>query len=410
MNKDVLVSGGPDPDFGTDGLANLPASMGYAGNLTWAPGTSPLVAGSSSTEEGKFLVTRLLNNGTADPSFGKNGVIQDQVMAQQRSVAIGAFEVEQDKTLIVVTTTTLSGSIIPCATRYSRDGILDPDYGQGGILQLSYPDTLSNDRLPDNEPLPDVQGQLYSLPSPMRTGLTPSGKLIVGWWYSVEKRTVIYRIDDTGQLDTSFNEVGYVHYPEALGSSSLGALLVLASGKVLAVGEHRSESGDFYPFLVRYTDTGALDVGFGNGGSGFVELPLQNYAGFRVNGCIETTEGNLIICGRGAGDNAALIGLDEDGRIDESFNPDPVPDLFQWLSAAYDGDKLVAAGHTSNPRYLIVARYNTDGSLDRAFGTDSGWVRLDYPGIPESSTPYDVKAVEERILVAGGSFVTRILA
>lgn len=93
MNKDAFVSGGPDPDFGTDGLANLPASMGYAGNLTWAPGTSPLVAGSSSTEEGKFLVTRLLNNGTVDASFGKNGVIQDQVMAQQRSVAIGAFEV-----------------------------------------------------------------------------------------------------------------------------------------------------------------------------------------------------------------------------------------------------------------------------------------------------------------------------
>lgn len=410
MNKDAFVSGGPDPDFGTDGLANLPASMGYAGNLTWAQGNTPLVAGSSSTEEGKFLVTRLLKNGTVDASFGKNGVIQDEVMEQQRSVAIGAFEVEEDKTLIVVTTTTLSAPIIPCATRYSRDGTRDQIYGQGGILQLPYPDTLSNDRLPDNDPLPDVEAQSYSLPSPMRTGLTPTGKLVVGWWYSLEKRTVIYRIDDTGQLDTSFNKVGYVTYPEALGTSSLSALLMLASGKVLAVGEHRGESGHFYPFLVRYDETGALDKEFGNEGSGFVELRSEQYAGYILTACIETAAGNLIIFGRDSEGNARLIGLEGKGNIDQSFNPEDVPDVYQWLSASYDGSRLVAAGHTSNPRYLIVARYNTDGSLDRAFGTDSGWVRLDYPGIPESSTPYDVKAVDERILVAGGSFVTRILA
>ncbi len=388
--------------FGTGGLANLPAAMRYAGNVTWTSGATALIAGASN-QEGKFLVTRLLE-GNVDDSFGHEGVIQGQVLKEQTSMGVGAFEVESNKVLIVANTSIADGTFIPCATRYAQGGILDQTYGDGGISQLPYPHTLGKDRLPDFE------SQRPSPSATMPNGLTPSGKLMVGWWYVNEGRTVIYRVDDNGLLDASFNGVGYVTYPEALGSSSLSALLILASGKVLAVGERRNESGVSYPFLVRYTETGILDDEFGKDGSGFVELRSDEYAGYVANACIETATGSLVIFGRDASGNARLIGLEGNGSTDQSFKPDKVPDVFQWLSAAYDGDKLVAAGHTSDPRYVIIARYHTDGSLDPSFGAQSGWVRLDYPGIPESPTPYDVKAVDEKILIAGGSFVTRILA
>ncbi|RZI69088.1 MAG: hypothetical protein EOP13_23255 [Pseudomonas sp.] len=412
MNKETIVSGKPDLTFGTGGLAHLPPTMRYAGNVMWKPGADALVVGASE-QDGHFLVTRLLKDGNVDVTFGNNGIIQGQILLEQISMGVSAFDVESSKTVIVVNTSTPGGGYIPCATRYDEGGILDPNYGQGGILQLAYPGTLGSDHLPAHDRLPNVESQRQSLATTMptgSTGLTPSGKLIVGWWYVNERKTVIYQVDDTGKLDTSFNGVGYVTYPEALGSSSLSALLILASGKLLAVGEHRSESGAFYPFLVRYNETGTLDNEFGKDGSGVVELQSDQYAGYILNGCIETEVGNLIIFGRDAAGNARLIGLEGDGSIDQSFRPDKVPDVFEWLSAAYDGDKLVAAGHTSDPRHIIIARYNTDGSLDPAFGSDSGWVRLDYPGIPESPTPYDVKAVDEKILIAGGSFVTRILA
>lgn len=403
MNKEAFASGGPDTDFGANGLARLPTTMRHAGSVMWTRGANALVVGAA-MQAGHFLVTRLLNDGNVDAGFGNEGIIQGQILPQQISMGVSAFDVEPNKTLIVVTTSTAGGGFIPCATRYAQGGILDLTYGKGGILQLPYPDALGTPRLPDVE----SQGQSLSATTP--TGLTPSGKLIVGWWYVNNARTVIYRIDDTGQLDTSFNNVGYVTYPETLGSSSLSALLILASGKLLAVGEHRGECGAFYPFVVRYNETGTLDKEFGKDGSGVVELQSDQYAGYTLNACIETAVGDLIIFGRDAEGNARLIGLKGDGSIDQSFRPDEVPDVFQWLSAAYDGEKLVAAGHTTDPRYIIIARYNPDGSLDPAFGSDSGWVSLDYPGIPESPTPYEVKAVDEKILVAGGSFVTRILA
>jgi uncharacterized delta-60 repeat protein len=409
MSKGALDSGGPDLDFGTGGLAHLPPTMRYAGNVMWTHGADALVVGAAE-QDGHFLVTRLLKDGNVDVTFGNNGIIQGQILPEQISMGVSAFDVESNKTLIVVNSSTPGGAYIPCATRYEEGGILDPNYGQGGILQLAYPETLGSDHLPAHDPLPNVESQRQSLATTMPTGLTSSGKLIVGWWYVNERKTVIYQVDDTGKLDTSFNGVGYVTYPEALGSSSLSALLILASGKVLAVGQHRSESGVFYPFLVRYNETGTLDKEFGKDGSGVVELQSDQYAGYILNACIETAGGNLIIFGSDAAGNARLIGLEGDGSIDQSFRPDKVPDVFQWLSAASDGDKLVAAGHTSDPRYIIIARFNPDGSLDPAFGTQSGWVRLDYPGIPESPTPYDVKAIDEKILIAGGSFVTRILA
>ena len=404
MNKDASDSGTPDLEFGIDGLAMLPDSMRYAGHVTPLPGNAALAAGAS-TKEGKFIVTRLLDNGTIDTRFAARGVIEGQVLPQQASMAVAAFGVDSNKTIVVVTTTTEGADSMPCVVRYTNEGSLDPAYGQGGVVQLPYPAMLGNEHPPRF-----VRATHLTSSTSVGSGQMPSGEIVVGWWYISEGKTLIYRLDDTGSLDTSFGKVGYVTYPEALGHSSLSALSVLPSGKILVIGEHRSESGVFYPFLVRYTRTGALDEAFGNDGSGVVQLQLQAYAGYVVNASLETAEGGLIVFGRDAEGTAKLIGLANDGSIDPTFRPDEVPQVFQWLSATYDGKTLVAAGHTTDPRYIIIARFNPDGSLDTAFGNNSGWVRVDHLSIPVGPTPYDVKSADGKIFIAGGDFVMRLRA
>lgn len=406
MSRKALGSAKPDPDFGTNGLANLPEHM-YAGNVMWTSGTLALVVGASMAST-TFLVTRLGNDGNVDASFGDKGIIEGQILPEQISMGMSAYEVENNKTMIVVSTSSATAGFMPCVTRYTQEGTLDPIYGQDGVTQLPYPIAPVDPHPPETRP------RTNPTPSTARlSGLTPSGELVVGWWYINAARTVIHRLDKTGKLDTTFNGVGYVTYPEALGHSSLSALLVLASGKTLALGVGRDgpveQLAIFYPFLVRYTEAGALDSEFGTDGNGFVVHRMDDVANFTVNGCIETKAGGLIIFGRNSDDNARLIGLLSDGTIDPTFKSDNVPEVFQWLSAAYDGEKLVAAGHTSDPRLLIIARYNPDGTLDTGFGDESGWVSVDHPGIG-SPTPYDVKAVNDRILIAGGDFVFRILA
>jgi uncharacterized delta-60 repeat protein len=121
-------------------------------------------------------------------------------------------------------------------------------------------------------------------------------------------------------LDPSFGENGIVNIPvEDVYSEMAWAIAVQSDGKIIQ-GGYKGQ----YSCLKRHNDDGSLDTSFGNMGvvnSALPNLPLYS------SGVIYS------------------IALQSDGRI-------------------------IAGMSVDNGDYMVIARYNTNGTLDTSFGTD----------------------------------------
>lgn len=129
-----------------------------------------------------------------------------------------------------------------------------------------------------------------------------------------------------------------------------------------------------------YTVSAALlDPGFGNDGRVAVELGVY---GDRANAVAVQPDGRIVVAGSSS--NASnldffLFRLLDDGSLDSDFNYDGTvttavgsgDDEVLAISLQDDG-KIIAAGYSSNgtDRDFALARYNSDGSLDRNFGLE----------------------------------------
>ncbi|MFJ3482267.1 delta-60 repeat domain-containing protein [Pseudomonas sp. NPDC090202] len=370
-----------DPQFGDAGQAVLPSDLVAVLGLSHQPDGTTLLAGSC--PDGLF-VSRLLKNGQTDARYGQDGAIRGVVESGHIIVAEAAHALENDRTLVLCSgrSPDIYG-VIPLVACYHNDGRLDAGYAENGSRYLYYPD-----------------GRGVSNPSAPASGfsaLTPSGKLLTTWWYPSHARTVTFRLDEQGQLDTSFNGIGHVVLDPALRNGSASTLLLLASGRILVAGGFNDGSGTTRPFLVRYTDDGTLDADFGQGGI----VALDQYPGCQALAWVEQRDGRLIGFGRDASNQCWMVALHPDGRLDPSFVQEKVAEVFQWTSAAMDGDRLVTVGHTANPHDVVVARYLTDGSLDREFADGSGWFRHDLSGTEEQNAPNAIQVTAQGLLIGG---------
>ncbi|MEA2114157.1 MAG: delta-60 repeat domain-containing protein [Thermodesulfobacteriota bacterium] len=122
-----------------------------------------------------------------------------------------------------------------------------------------------------------------------------------------------------------------------------------------------------------------LDPGFGNDGRVAVELGVY---GDRANAVVVQPDGRIIVAGSSSNTSDLdfmLFRLLADGSLDPEFNYDgtvtssvgPSDDEIMALVLQDDG-KIIAAGYSSNgtDRDFALARYNSDGSLDRNFGQE----------------------------------------
>ena len=143
---------------------------------------------------------------------------------------------------------------------------------------------------------------------------------------------------------------------------------------------------------MRYNSNGTVDTGFGNAGKVTTDFSCGNPAAYQeVNAVALQPDGKIVVAGFldiGCQQQGAwwLSRYNANGTLDTTFgNGGIVRTAFvnTWDEHATaiviqpDG-KIVAAGFTVNPsaevyQTLILARYNTDGTLDSSFG-ESGRV------------------------------------
>jgi len=188
----------------------------------------------------------------------------------------------------------------------------------------------------------------------------------------------------SGVLDRSFGTGGTVTTDFAgIGNHDTAAsLLVLPNGRIVAAGAAgvlgRIGLTDFG--LARYNPDGSLDASFGDGGKVSTDLGGED----RINAMVAAPGGRLLVAGRGSAEedaDFALARYNTDGSLDRTFGAGGIvmtdfglDDQARALALQDDGT-VIAAGVTRSTQDqfvtgLALARYRPNGSLDRSFGVD----------------------------------------
>ncbi len=202
----------------------------------------------------------------------------------------------------------------------------------------------------------------------------------------------VARYNNDGSLDTSFGTSGKI--TTDFGGNDFGRSVILqADGRIIVAG---IGNGDFS--VARYNSDGSLDTSFGTGGK-----VTTDFGGFDNGYSIALQADGRIVVAGGNGD-FLVARYNSDGSLDTSFGgTGKVITDFGGSDSGYsvvlqaDG-KIIVAGVGNG--IFSVARYNSDGSLDLTFGTD-GKLTTDFGG---SNITYSiVLQADGKIVVAGES-------
>lgn len=204
--------------------------------------------------------------------------------------------------------------------------------------------------------------------------LAPDGKIALAGYSGTQLAVVRY--DSGGALDASFGGTGKVTTAVGATSTMGHGAAVAADGKVVVVGEAVSGANiDFV--VVRYLSNGVLDTSFG--GTGTVTTSITAGAD-RASAVVLQPDGKLVVSGS-ANNNAQFVvaRYNTDGTLDTSFGGTGIVSF--TFGGAYneaddvrlqaDGKPVVAgscSGGSNND--FCVARLSTAGALDPTFDTD----------------------------------------
>jgi uncharacterized delta-60 repeat protein len=228
-------------------------------------------------------------------------------------------------------------------------------------------------------------------------------RLVPGWrgyLEILERRALL----SAGDLDLSFGGMGTVMTDTGTAAASVA---VQPDGKYVVLGAGTT--------LARYNVDGTLDTTFGPSGNGEIFTTPDQDAGMTAKAIAIAPDGTMVVAGTGVIGSRIVVVLVRympDGSIDTSFGKSGVvtndfgsDESFGSDVAIQNDGKIIVVGSTSHGSLLpnenfAIARYNSDGSLDKSFGdlgeriVDLGdddfakAVAIDYNGTPASNPDY----------------------
>ncbi len=211
-----------------------------------------------------------------------------------------------------------------------------------------------------------------------------------------------------GDLDTSFNGVGYVTTTFDAGIEFGHALVEQGDGKLIAVGEARV-GGVPHIGIVRYNTNGTIDTSYGTLGK-TTTLVGSAAAGYAA---ALDSNGRLVVAGyalTGGGQRTSLLvaRYTTAGALDTTFNgvgyvtkkiAVNTTDIAYGIAIQADG-KIVVAGVGNNK--FVIARYTSVGVLDTAtFGGGAGYVTPPVGSGTQVAHGVVVQSADQYIVVAG---------
>ena len=211
----------------------------------------------------------------------------------------------------------------------------------------------------------------------------PDGKIVVAGTCDNGTDTdfAVLRLNADGTADESFGTHGVV--TTSIGQWAYGTCVVVQTdGKIVVAGYSSASSFSYYDVAVaRYTSAGALDTGFGTGGT--VVTPVGSHHD-EAYGMALQSDGKIVVVGRasdstnGFGD-FIIVRYTSLGALDTGFGSGGAVvdaaigagnDYARSVVVQPDG-KIVVAGHAGNGTNddFALARYTSTGAPDPGFGT-----------------------------------------
>lgn len=254
-----------------------------------------------------------------------------------------------------------------------------------------------------------------------KTAVQKDGKvLLAGTVYpgSIYSGFRVFRLNLDGSQDHSFNNDGEWINGLSNDYNSLNDISIQSDGKILLAGESKAndEIGSFWQAtVVRLLPDGSLDTSFSTDGIAHAFLVAHVFARAMVlqpDGKIVLAGYAVYYTGSKAYDPEAFVNqwvlfrFDASGALDPTFDGDGIVitnipggsyEMAEDVALQTDG-KIVVAGYDGGD--FVIARYNSDGSLDASFDGD-GIVITGLGGI-EHAYALAIQA-DGKILVAGGA-------
>lgn len=330
--------GSPDLTFGDQGLVttSIASYSDHAFTVRLQQDGKILVAGNAYIESNPvcmtvhFAVARYLPHGILDPSFGNNGIVHLSISTCYDLV----YDIDiEDNGKILLSGLGWGGWSL-ALVRLMPDGALDTSFGDNGIL-----------RIEENPP-----GNSINL---VRT--YPGNKILIAGTLGFYDRDFLAMLNDNGDIDTTFGLNGF-----DTTDISIRSITVLPDGKILAAGEKPMETTSDMA-IARYEPDGSYDFTFGQNGLTVIEIPGSSEAAT----CISLNENNKIFVSGIATDSTDLAfcaSLYPDGGVDTSYlehgsrifttNDDSGTSILTW-SILQD-----------NGRVLVLERFESGGSSD----------------------------------------------
>jgi uncharacterized delta-60 repeat protein len=423
-----------DPTWGEAGLAATDFSGldDRANALELAPDGTLIVSGWADVWPGDYGTVRYLADGTPDPSFGENGRVTTSFSGDPELVDSAWSVNRRADGGYLVAGETCDADYNICEIGVAAllpDGSLDTSFGEDG-LAVSNPGAVTGDATIVN-----------AATWPRRSVLQADGKLVTGGIVIRDDGDVdllLHRFNTDGTLDDTFSDDGIMIMDFEETGSYPQDMMALPGDRILVLGGF----GDVDPqnpfsydvaaaFIAIFKSDGTLDETFG-AGNGYVTWMLDSEPLLAQNALL-TDGGELVVLANVGDDldsgNCVLQRFGADGTQDMTFGSNgsviiddgaynfcwdmrPTPDG----KLAFTGDSILveevpeaaaalaqvhrspsdraraarldaAAGaqEVIETLYVLVGRYNLDGTPDESFGGD-GLVTLQVN--PDSGTGY----------------------
>ncbi|MGH8047751.1 MAG: hypothetical protein ACREKL_10930 [Chthoniobacterales bacterium] len=299
----------------------------------------------------------------------------------------------------IVAAGTLEGQF--SVLRYNANGTLDTTFGGTGLVAVNPPSGFS-----DNASAAAVQSDGAIVVA----GKTSDGPFGNG-------NLLVMRFLADGMLDTTFDGDGRVETDVLTGMEDYTtAVAIQTDGKILVLGYSYQNSAPYQDVtLVRYKTDGTLDSTFGTGGKAFID-----FGGYDSSTVLILQGDKILVAGSSNGNSigfhTALARYNSDGTPDTTFGEmsngqatfAAVSDVFtsndsDFGMAVQPDGKIVLSGLTSDSgahtQGFLLERYNADGTLDTAFGTEG--IAVEDVGGAYGSPASVMSDSSGRLLVAG---------